>query len=141
MGSIPRLGNQGSTIAEEAKAHHGILASVGLDDLSLSRPSLDPQRGRRNVSGWPRRPAPASWGPPTALDEPTIDLHPLDDTRLIRTLRRLANIGNTVILVENDEEIIRAAEHLLDIGPGPGVRGGKRWPRGRWRRSAGSPSR
>ena len=58
------------------------------------------------------------------LDEPTIGLHQRDNARLIRTLRHLTDIGNTVIVVEHDEEMIRSADHVLDIGPGPGVHGG-----------------
>ncbi|CAA9400012.1 MAG: Excinuclease ABC subunit A, partial [uncultured Phycisphaerae bacterium] len=58
------------------------------------------------------------------LDEPTIGLHQRDNTRLIRTLKRLQSIGNTVIIVEHDEDCIRAADHLIDIGPGAGLHGG-----------------
>jgi excinuclease ABC subunit A len=59
------------------------------------------------------------------LDEPTIGLHQRDNTRLIRTLRRLQQLGNTVIIVEHDEECIRDADHLIDIGPGAGAHGGR----------------
>ncbi|MCG3136977.1 MAG: UvrABC system protein A [Phycisphaerae bacterium] len=59
------------------------------------------------------------------LDEPTIGLHPRDSARLVRTLQHLRDIGNTVIIVEHDEETIRAAEHLIDIGPGAGQHGGQ----------------
>ena len=58
------------------------------------------------------------------LDEPTIGLHQRDNARLIRTLKRLKTIGNTVIMVEHDEECIRAADYLIDIGPGAGAHGG-----------------
>jgi excinuclease ABC subunit A len=58
------------------------------------------------------------------LDEPTIGLHQRDNTRLIRTLRKLQSIGNTVIIVEHDEDCIRAADYLIDIGPGAGLHGG-----------------
>src|SRR5690606_34608165 len=58
------------------------------------------------------------------LDEPTIGLHQRDNDRLIGTLRHLSDIGNTVLVVEHDEDMIRAADHVLDIGPGPGKRGG-----------------
>ena len=54
------------------------------------------------------------------LDEPTIGLHPRDTDRLIKTLKRLRDLGNTVILVEHDLETIRAADHIIDIGPGAG---------------------
>ncbi len=59
------------------------------------------------------------------LDEPTIGLHQRDNDRLIATLRHLADIGNTVLVVEHDEDMIRAADHVLDVGPGPGVHGGR----------------
>ncbi len=59
------------------------------------------------------------------LDEPTIGLHQRDNDRLIATLRHLADIGNTVLVVEHDEDMIRAADHVIDVGPGPGVHGGR----------------
>src|SRR5688500_3500063 len=59
------------------------------------------------------------------LDEPTIGLHQRDNTRLIRTLQRLRDIGNTVLMVEHDEDCIRAADYLIDIGPGAGSHGGQ----------------
>src|SRR5262249_28879259 len=59
------------------------------------------------------------------LDEPTIGLHQRDNNRLIATLRHLADIGNSVLVVEHDEDMIRHADHVLDIGPGPGVHGGR----------------
>ena len=73
------------------------------------------------------------------LDEPTIGLHPRDNTRLIKTLRHLADIGNTVLVVEHDEEMIRAADHVIDMGPGPGqVHGGQIVAQGTIERSAAS---
>ena len=59
------------------------------------------------------------------LDEPSIGLHPRDNDRLIATLQRLRDVGNTVIVVEHDEDTMRAADHLVDFGPGPGVKGGE----------------
>src|SRR2546422_4759751 len=59
------------------------------------------------------------------LDEPTIGLHQRDNDRLIRTLRKLQSIGNTVIVVEHDEDCIRSADYLIDIGPGAGAHGGQ----------------
>ncbi|MET0066011.1 MAG: excinuclease ABC subunit UvrA [Candidatus Thiodiazotropha sp.] len=59
------------------------------------------------------------------LDEPTIGLHPRDNTLLLKTLKKLENKGNTIVVVEHDEETIRSAEHVIDIGPGAGVRGGE----------------
>lgn len=59
------------------------------------------------------------------LDEPSIGLHQRDNDRLLKTLERLRDLGNTVIVVEHDEDAIRAADHVLDIGPGAGVHGGE----------------
>src|SRR5207253_4377629 len=59
------------------------------------------------------------------LDEPSIGLHPRDNDRLLHSLERLRDMGNTVIVVEHDEETMRAADYLVDFGPGPGVRGGE----------------
>ena len=58
------------------------------------------------------------------LDEPSIGLHPKDNVKMIATLESLRDIGNTVIVVEHDEDTIRAADHLVEMGPGPGVHGG-----------------
>src|SRR5208337_3873292 len=58
------------------------------------------------------------------LDEPSIGLHPRDNDRLLRSLERLRDMGNTVVVVEHDEDTMRAADHIVDFGPGPGVRGG-----------------
>jgi excinuclease ABC subunit A len=59
------------------------------------------------------------------LDEPSIGLHPKDNVKMIETLLRLRDLGNTVIVVEHDADTIRAADHILEIGPGPGAHGGK----------------
>ena len=59
------------------------------------------------------------------LDEPSIGLHPKDNVKMIATLKSLRDIGNTVIVVEHDEDTIRAADHLVEMGPGPGVHGGE----------------
>src|SRR5437016_856043 len=59
------------------------------------------------------------------LDEPSIGLHQRDNDRLLDTLRQLRDLGNTVVVVEHDEDTMRAADHIIDFGPGPGVRGGE----------------
>ena len=59
------------------------------------------------------------------LDEPTIGLHPRDNHRLINVLRRLRDLGNTILVVEHDLDLIRAADHLIDVGPGAGKHGGQ----------------
>ena len=59
------------------------------------------------------------------LDEPSIGLHPKDNVKMIGTLQTLRDLGNTVIVVEHDEDTIRAADHVLELGPGPGIHGGE----------------
>ena len=59
------------------------------------------------------------------LDEPSIGLHQRDNERLLETLKRLRDLGNTVLVVEHDEEAIRAADYLIDMGPGAGIHGGR----------------
>ena len=74
------------------------------------------------------------------LDEPSIGLHQRDNSKLIGTLERLRDLGNTVLVVEHDEQTMRAADHLVDMGPGAGEHGGRVVAAGhrrrRWRRSA-----
>jgi excinuclease ABC subunit A len=72
------------------------------------------------------------------LDEPSIGLHQRDNDRLLETLKRLRDLGNTVIVVEHDEDAIRAADYVVDIGPGAGVHGGESSP-GHARRGHGQP--
>lgn len=74
------------------------------------------------------------------LDEPSIGLHQRDNQRLLDTLCRLRDLGNTVIVVEHDEDAIRTADHVVDIGPGPGSTVVGWWPRGRPRQSWPIPS-
>lgn len=123
------LGRESSEIAQpiidEVKARLGFLTSVGLDYLSLSRRMSTLSGGEAQRIRLATQVGSGIVGAAYVLDEPTIGLHPRDNTRLIRTLRRLADIGNTVLVVEHDEEMIRAADHVLDMGPGPGVHGGQ----------------
>ncbi|MEL6186540.1 MAG: excinuclease ABC subunit UvrA, partial [Myxococcota bacterium] len=123
------LGDEARTIAtpivDEVRARLGFLASVGLQYLSLSRRMSTLSGGEAQRIRLATQVGSGIVGAAYVLDEPTIGLHPRDNTRLIRTLRRLADIGNTVLVVEHDEEMIRAADHVLDVGPGPGVHGGQ----------------
>ena len=116
------------TIAEpilrEVGARLRFLTSVGLEYLSLDRRTATLSGGEAQRIRLATQVGSGLVGACYVLDEPTIGLHPRDNTRLIRTLRHLADIGNTVLVVEHDEEMIRAADHILDIGPGPGVHGG-----------------
>lgn len=112
-------------IVHEVRARLGFLASVGLGYLSLDRRTSTLSGGEAQRIRLATQVGSGIVGAAYVLDEPTIGLHARDNARLIRTLRHLADIGNTVIVVEHDEEMIRAADHVIDIGPGPGVHGGR----------------
>ena len=102
------------------------LDSVGIGYLSLERPRPTRSRAaRRSGSGSRPRSARRSSGVLYILDEPSIGLHQRDNAKLIDTLRRLRDLGNTVIVVEHDEGTIRAADHVVDLGPGAGEHGGE----------------
>ncbi|MAY73548.1 MAG: excinuclease ABC subunit A [Phycisphaerae bacterium] len=101
------------------------LASVGLEYLSLDRRTATLSGGEAQRIRLATQVGSGLVGACYVLDEPTIGLHQRDNDRLIRTLRHLTDIGNTVIVVEHDEDMIRAADHVLDVGPGPGVHGGR----------------
>ncbi len=123
-----KLNAEQQTIAEpilrEITARLGFLASVGLDYLSLNRTASTLSGGEAQRIRLATQVGSGLVGVCYVLDEPTIGLHQRDNDRLISTLRHLADIGNTVLVVEHDEGMIRAADHLVDIGPGPGLHGG-----------------
>jgi len=101
------------------------LESVGLDYLSLDRRTATLSGGEAQRIRLATQVGSGLVGACYVLDEPTIGLHQRDNARLITTLRHLTDIGNTVLVVEHDEETIRAADYVIDIGPGPGVHGGR----------------
>ncbi|MBL4698524.1 MAG: hypothetical protein JKX70_06805 [Phycisphaerales bacterium] len=101
------------------------LESVGLDYLSLDRRTATLSGGEAQRIRLATQVGSGLVGACHVLDEPTIGLHQRDNARLITTLRHLTDIGNTVLVVEHDEETIRAADYVIDIGPGPGVHGGR----------------
>ena len=111
-------------IVREVEARLGFLASVGLEYLSLDRKTATLSGGEAQRIRLATQVGSGLVGACYVLDEPTIGLHQRDNARLIRTLRHLTDIGNTVLVVEHDEEMIRSADHVIDIGPGPGVHGG-----------------
>ncbi len=123
------LGKEASEIAapilREIRSRLGFLASVGLTYLTLDRTSSTLSGGEAQRIRLATQVGSGLVGVCYVLDEPTIGLHQRDNARLIDTLRHLADIGNTVIVVEHDEDMIRAADHILDIGPGPGRHGGR----------------
>ncbi|MEM9825527.1 MAG: excinuclease ABC subunit UvrA [Planctomycetota bacterium] len=124
-----KLGPTDTIIAAEAlkevRSRIGFLLGVGLEYLNLARtaPTLSGGESQRiRLAG---QIGSGLVGVLYILDEPSIGLHPRDNERLIQTLLRLRDAGNTLIVVEHDEETMRAADRVVDFGPGPGVRGGK----------------
>ncbi|MFO0962763.1 MAG: excinuclease ABC subunit UvrA [Phycisphaerales bacterium] len=111
-------------ILKEIDARLGFLLSVGLGYLTLDRASGTLSGGEAQRIRLATQVGSGLVGVAYVLDEPTIGLHQRDNDRLLATLRRLADIGNTVLVVEHDEDVIRAADHLVDVGPGPGRHGG-----------------
>ncbi|MCC7204002.1 MAG: excinuclease ABC subunit UvrA [Phycisphaeraceae bacterium] len=112
-------------IIKEVRARLGFMLSVGLSYLSLSRTTGSLSGGESQRIRLATQVGSGLVGCCYVLDEPTIGLHQRDNERLISTLRHLTDIGNTVLVVEHDEDTIRAADHVLDIGPGPGKHGGR----------------
>lgn len=110
---------------KEITARLGFLRNVGLDYLSLSRTAPTLSGGETQRIRLAGQIGSALSGVLYVLDEPSIGLHSRDNKRLIETLRNLRDIGNTVVVVEHDEETMRAADYLVDFGPGPGVHGGE----------------
>ncbi|MFM1831322.1 MAG: UvrABC system protein [Planctomycetota bacterium] len=111
-------------ILKEIGARLGFLRSVGLEYLTLDRASGTLSGGEAQRIRLATQVGSGLVGVCYVLDEPTIGLHQRDNDRLVATLRRLSDIGNTVIVVEHDEDTIRAADHVVDVGPGPGRHGG-----------------
>ncbi len=112
-------------ILKEIKERLGFLINVGLDYLTLSRASGTLSGGEAQRIRLATQIGSSLVGVLYILDEPSIGLHQRDNRRLIETLRRLTDLGNTLIIVEHDEETIRSADYILDIGPGAGIHGGK----------------
>jgi len=111
-------------ILKEINARLGFLVNVGLDYLTLSRNSGTLSGGESQRIRLASQIGSGLTGVLYVLDEPSIGLHQRDNDRLLMTLKRLRDIGNTVIVVEHDEEAIRAADHVIDMGPAAGVHGG-----------------
>ncbi|MBX3388661.1 MAG: excinuclease ABC subunit UvrA [Phycisphaeraceae bacterium] len=112
-------------ILKEINNRLRFLTGVGLEYLSLDRKTATLSGGEAQRIRLATQVGSGLVGACYVLDEPTIGLHQRDNDRLIKTLRHLADIGNTVLVVEHDEDMIRAADHVLDVGPGPGVHGGR----------------
>ncbi|WP_066588224.1 excinuclease ABC subunit UvrA [Cellulomonas timonensis] len=123
-----RLGERERAIAvevlKEIQARLGFLLDVGLDYLSLSRPAATLSGGEAQRIRLATQIGSGLVGVLYVLDEPSIGLHQRDNRRLIETLTRLRDLGNTLIVVEHDEDTIRASDWIVDIGPGAGEHGG-----------------
>ena len=113
------------TIVREVTTRLELLIAIGLDYLSLNRRSATLSGGESQRIRLSSQIGSGLMGMLYVLDEPSIGLHPKDNVKMIETLKRLRDLGNTVIVVEHDADTIRAADHVLEIGPGPGVHGGK----------------
>jgi excinuclease ABC subunit A len=117
-------------ILKEIKARLTFLVDVGLEYLNLLRSAVTLSGGEAQRIRLATQIGSGLMGVLYVLDEPSIGLHQRDNARLIDTLKNLRDLGNTVIIVEHDEETIRTADYLLDIGPGAGIHGGKVVARG-----------
>ena len=115
----------GERILKEIKNRLGFLQSVGLDYLTLSRASATLSGGESQRIRLATQIGSSLMGVLYILDEPSIGLHQRDNDKLLATLKRLRDLGNTLIVVEHDEDTMRAADYIVDIGPGAGVHGGR----------------
>lgn len=128
LDSLPPAARQrevGEQVQHEITTRLELLLGIGLDYLSLNRPAATLSGGESQRIRLSTQIGSGLMGMLYVLDEPSIGLHPKDNVKMIQTLRRLRDIGNTVIVVEHDEDTIRSADHIVEMGPGPGVHGGK----------------
>ena len=120
-----RGADAGRQVLGEIRARVQLLLGIGLDYLSFNRRSSTLSGGESQRIRLSTQIGSGLMGMLYVLDEPSIGLHPKDNVKMIATLERLRDIGNTVIVVEHDEDTIRAADHIVEMGPGPGVHGGE----------------
>ncbi|GAB4189435.1 MAG: excinuclease ABC subunit UvrA [Phycisphaeraceae bacterium] len=121
----PEQAQIAAPILKEVRARLGFMLSVGLGYLNLDRATGTLSGGEGQRIRLATQVGSGLVGCCYVLDEPTIGLHQRDNDRLIATLRHLTDIGNTVLVVEHDEDTIRSSDYLIDIGPGPGLHGGE----------------
>jgi excinuclease ABC subunit A len=119
-----RGADAGRQVLKEIRGRLELLLGIGLDYLNLNRRSGTLSGGESQRIRLSTQIGSGLMGMLYVLDEPSIGLHPKDNVKMIATLRGLRDIGNTVIVVEHDEDTIRAADHVVEMGPGPGVHGG-----------------
>ena len=128
LGAIKPAGrgaDAGRHVLGEIRGRLELLLGIGLDYLSFSRRSGTLSGGESQRIRLSTQIGSGLMGMLYVLDEPSIGLHPKDNVKMIATLESLRDIGNTVIVVEHDEDTIRAADHIVEMGPGPGVHGGR----------------
>jgi len=121
----PREKEIARRILKEIAERLGFLENVGLDYLTLSRPSATLSGGESERIRLATQIGSGLVGVLYILDEPSIGLHQRDNARLLATLKRLRDLGNTILVVEHDEETIREADFVIDLGPGAGIHGGE----------------
>ncbi|MEH6591284.1 MAG: excinuclease ABC subunit UvrA [Halioglobus sp.] len=120
-----RQGEIADKILKELRARYSFLVDVGLNYLTLNRSAETLSGGEAQRIRLASQIGAGLVGVMYILDEPSIGLHQRDNERLLKTLTHLRDIGNTVLVVEHDEDAIRSADHVIDIGPGAGVHGGR----------------
>ncbi|HEV1284791.1 MAG TPA: excinuclease ABC subunit UvrA, partial [Bryobacteraceae bacterium] len=120
-----RGADAGRHVLGEIRGRLELLLGIGLDYLSFNRRSGTLSGGESQRIRLSTQIGSGLMGMLYVLDEPSIGLHPKDNVKMIATLESLRDIGNTVIVVEHDEDTIRAADHIVEMGPGPGVHGGE----------------
>ena len=128
MNSLELSGNQrviADMILREIRERLGFLQNVGLEYLTLSRPAGTLSGGESQRIRLATQIGASLMGVLYVLDEPSIGLHQRDNDKLIAALKRLCGLGNTLIVVEHDEDTMRAADHIIDIGPQAGINGGR----------------
>ena len=119
-----RGADAGRQVLREVRGRLELLLGIGLDYLNFNRRSATLSGGESQRIRLSTQIGSGLMGMLYVLDEPSIGLHPKDNVKMIAMLERLRDIGNTVIVVEHDEDTIRAADHIVEMGPGPGVHGG-----------------
>ena len=119
-----RGADAGRQVLKEIRSRLSLLLGIGLDYLNFNRRSGTLSGGESQRIRLSTQIGSGLMGMLYVLDEPSIGLHPKDNVKMIATLESLRDIGNTVIVVEHDEDTIRAADHIVEMGPGPGVHGG-----------------
>jgi excinuclease ABC subunit A len=128
LGTVKPAGrgaDAGRQVLKEIRGRLELLLGIGLDYLNFNRRSGTLSGGESQRIRLSTQIGSGLMGMLYVLDEPSIGLHPKDNVKMIATLESLRDIGNTVIVVEHDEDTIRAADHVVEMGPGPGVHGGR----------------